>query len=139
MILTDEDYKYVFSRAPRACVDMIVGFQGKLVLVKRAIEPSKDMWSFPGGRIRHRETVEDAVNRIAMDEIGVKVEVKKLVDYMEFLNEDYQHSLSILLLVNIKDGDIKLNFQSSEVGFFDSLPDNMQPQHKTAYERYRGL
>lgn len=139
MILTDEDYKYVFSRAPRACIDLIVGYKGKLVLVKRAIEPSKDMWSFPGGRIRHRETVEDAVNRIAMDEIGVKVEVKKLVDYMEFLNEDYQHSLSILLLVNIKDGDIKLNFQSSEVGFFDSLPDNMQPQHKTAYERYRGL
>jgi ADP-ribose pyrophosphatase YjhB (NUDIX family) len=118
---------------------MIVGCKGKLVLVKRAIEPSKDMWSFPGGRVRHRETIEEATNRIAMSELGVRVEIKKMVDYMEFLNEDYQHSLSILFLVNIKDEDIKLDFQSSEVGFFDSLPDNMQPQHKQAYEKYRGL
>lgn len=139
MILTDEDYKYVFSRAPRACIDLIVGYNGKLVLVKRAIEPSKDLWSFPGGRIRHRETVQDAIDRIAMDELGVKVKVKKLVDWMEFLNEDYQHSLSILFLVNIAEGEIKLNFQSSEVGLFDALPENMQPQHKTAYEKYRGL
>lgn len=139
MILTDKQYKYVFSKVPRACVDMVVGYKGKLVLVKRAIEPSKDMWSFPGGRVRHRETIEEATNRIAKDEIGVGVSIKKLVDYMEFLNEDYQHSVSLLFLVNITDPEIKLNFQSSEVGFFDALPENMQPQHKEAYEKYRGL
>jgi len=44
----------------------------KVLLVKRDIEPFKDMWAIPGGFVRIHESLEDAAKRELLEETNVK-------------------------------------------------------------------
>jgi ADP-ribose pyrophosphatase YjhB (NUDIX family) len=52
---------------------------GRIWLLKRGIEPSKGLWTFPGGFVDLGESVEDAARREAREEIGIDLELKGLV------------------------------------------------------------
>jgi ADP-ribose pyrophosphatase len=48
---------------------------GKLVLVKRGVEPGKGKWSIPGGAVELGERVRDAAVREAKEECGLDIEL----------------------------------------------------------------
>jgi 8-oxo-dGTP diphosphatase len=70
---SDFHYKYPH---PALTVDaMVFTFdQGliKVLLIRRADEPFKDAWAFPGGFVNENETVESAVTRELLEETGVR-------------------------------------------------------------------
>lgn len=103
MILSDEDYDFIYSRSPRICVDIVIRQGKKVFMTKRDISPYKGKWHIPGGRIRFRETFQDAVNRIAKGELKGKFKVVKLLGFMEFLREvqkgSKRHSVSLAIQV----------------------------------------
>src|SRR3989338_6261989 len=77
--LPNEEYRRIFSRVPRVCVDLIIKDENLgVVLVKRTIPPALGQWHLPGGGVLFGETLEEAVLRIAQNEIGIHVEVNKL-------------------------------------------------------------
>lgn len=45
---------------------------GRFLLVKRAREPARGLYAFPGGRVEIGERPEDAVRRELMEETGMK-------------------------------------------------------------------
>ena len=45
---------------------------GTLLLVKRANEPAKDQWAFPGGRVERGEKLEAAARRELKEETGME-------------------------------------------------------------------
>jgi ADP-ribose pyrophosphatase YjhB (NUDIX family) len=49
------------------------------VLVRRGIEPAYGKWSFPSGYVNRGEVVEQAVQREAFEETGLRVTVRWLV------------------------------------------------------------
>ncbi len=51
---------------------------GRLLLVERAHEPNRGLWSLPGGRVEAHESIEDAVAREAAEETGLSVEIVRL-------------------------------------------------------------
>ncbi len=70
---------------PRFCYDyprpaltvdaVIIAFiktELKVLLIKRADEPFKDYWAFPGGFVNEDETVEEAVQRELHEETGIQ-------------------------------------------------------------------
>jgi 8-oxo-dGTP diphosphatase len=69
-----ENYCYEYPR-PSLTVDAILfSFQEskfKVLLIKRAKEPFKDYWAFPGGFINENESAEDAVVRELCEETGI--------------------------------------------------------------------
>lgn len=103
MILSDEDYDFIYSRSPRICVDLIIRRGKKVFMTKRDIPPYKGKWHIPGGRIRFRETFQQAVKRIASGEIKGKFKIVKTIGFMEFLREVQngrpRHSVSIAVVV----------------------------------------
>jgi ADP-ribose pyrophosphatase YjhB (NUDIX family) len=52
---------------------------GHIVLLRRGFDPGKDLWTFPGGFVDLGETVEEAAQREAREEIQADVELTDLV------------------------------------------------------------
>ncbi|MFW3171901.1 NUDIX domain-containing protein [Geodermatophilus sp. CPCC 206100] len=57
-----------------ACVGAVVlDARGRLLLVRRGHEPSRGLWSVPGGRVESGETTAAAVEREVREETGLAV------------------------------------------------------------------
>jgi ADP-ribose pyrophosphatase YjhB (NUDIX family) len=52
---------------------------GRLLLIRRANEPGRGLWSLPGGRVEPGESDEQAVVREVAEETGLVVEAGRLV------------------------------------------------------------
>ncbi|MCB4757466.1 MAG: NUDIX hydrolase [Elusimicrobia bacterium] len=61
------------------CAVIPVLSDGRLVLLKRKIEPGRGLWSYPAGFMEMKETVVEAARREAAEEIGVKVNVGDMI------------------------------------------------------------
>lgn len=70
-----------------------------------------DFWSLPGGAINLFETFEQAIKREIMEEIQVRVRVKRIVwileNFFEYQNEKY-HSLEVGIILSPLDSKEKL-------------------------------
>jgi ADP-ribose pyrophosphatase YjhB (NUDIX family) len=63
----------------QACVGAIIRDEsGRVLLVRRANEPGRGLWSLPGGRIEPGEAEEAAIIREVLEETGLVVEVARL-------------------------------------------------------------
>jgi ADP-ribose pyrophosphatase YjhB (NUDIX family) len=62
-----------------ACVGAIIrDDSGRVLLVRRANEPGRGLWSLPGGRVEPDETEKAAVAREVLEETGLVVSVEAL-------------------------------------------------------------
>jgi ADP-ribose pyrophosphatase YjhB (NUDIX family) len=50
-----------------------------IILLRRAFDPGKDLWTFPGGFVDLGESVEDAAHRETREELNIAVELTRLV------------------------------------------------------------
>jgi len=65
---------------PVPCNGVIIeNEKGEILLVKRKYNPQKGFWDVPGGFARRRESFEESVKREVKEELGVEVEVGKIV------------------------------------------------------------
>lgn len=132
--LTNEEYKFIYERVVRLCLDFIVIKNGKILLSKRDIDPYKGYWHLPGGMVYKKETIDQAAERILKGELGVKPEEKKLVGYMECPDEINKdginiHSISMAFFTILEEGKIKGGDQAHEIEFFELLPEKVHPIH----------
>ncbi len=130
--LTFEDFVAIYSKVPRLCIDLVVKTGEGVLLTKRDIVPWRGQWHLPGGTILFQETLEDAVQRIALEELNLNVAIEKLLDTAEFFNDakGFEHSVSVTYLVKVLGGDLKVNEEASSAQFFKTLPENTIKEHK---------
>jgi ADP-ribose pyrophosphatase YjhB (NUDIX family) len=76
---------FVFYIDPKVAVGTIVQIaDGRLVLVKRAIDPGYGKWVFPGGYVDRGETLVAAAVREAREECGLEVRLDGLVNVYSY-------------------------------------------------------
>lgn len=87
------------KKAPKVGVQALIVRDGKLlVVVKQYSEGTA--YILPGGGQEHGETLSDAVRRECEEEIGVSVEVEKLLFVRKYIGANHQHA--------VEDGDIHI-------------------------------
>ncbi len=122
------EFDSIFSRVPRLTVEVIIDSPHGIILSKRAIEPCIGQWHIPGGTVRFNESLEDAVKRVAKDELDVEVEVKKLLGYIEYpeiLKTGYKGwPVGIAFKATILRGNPSGGIQGEEIGYFKQTPEN---------------
>jgi 8-oxo-dGTP diphosphatase len=64
-----------YPAQPIVGVGAVIVQDGKLVLIRRGVEPDKGRWSIPGGGVELGETVGDAAVREAKEECGLDIEL----------------------------------------------------------------
>ncbi|MEK7680923.1 MAG: NUDIX domain-containing protein [Patescibacteria group bacterium] len=131
--LTEKDYNFIYTRVPRVCVDLVIKNRRGVLLTFREIEPFKNQWHMPGGRVKWRETIIKAVQRIAREETGLEVELVKLLGFMEFLREmqkgERRHTVSMVFLARPNDFNSSGCDQAHRLNFFNKLPKKTIPIH----------
>jgi 8-oxo-dGTP diphosphatase len=76
---------YVVYLDPKVAVGTIIrSADGRLVLVRRAIEPGYGLWVFPGGYVDRGEEITAAARREAREESGLEVRIDRLVNIYSY-------------------------------------------------------
>jgi len=60
----------------------------RLVLVQRDKEPSKGLWTFPGGAVELGESLHDAARREAWEETNLQVEIGQVATVIDHVVRD---------------------------------------------------
>lgn len=100
---------------PKVSACTIPVIDGKVVLVKRAIDPGRGLWVFPGGYMDRHETVQEAAVRETREEVNLVVRLTDLVGV-------YSYKTSIVVVVvyacEVIGGEIQLDSESDEARLF---------------------
>ena len=80
--------KREYPDSPRVGVGAIVIKDGRVLLVKRGIEPSKGLWAIPGGSVELGETLQKAAEREIMEETGLVIRAGKPIYTFDFIERD---------------------------------------------------
>jgi len=110
---------YVFYQDPKVSACTIPVIDGKVVLVRRAINPGKGFWVFPGGYMDQDETVEEAAARETLEEVNLQVRITRLVGV-------YSYRSPVVVVVyacEVLGGELQIDRESQEVRAF--LPEEI--------------
>ena len=105
------------------CVDGVYVKDGKLLLLKRGVEPFKGYWHVVGGHVEEDETLKEAVKREFKEETGLDVVVGSIVGGR--LEETFDRiKIIIAFQVVSAEGEVQLNSENEALGWFSQVPFN---------------
>lgn len=125
-----EEQKYTYQYPhPAVATDCVVfGFDGKklkVLLIRRGVEPFKDMWAFPGGFMRIDETVEECALRELVEETGLELSQMKQLGVFSDVNRDpRERVVSVAFYALAKSADVKGGDDAAQAQWFalDEVP-----------------
>jgi ADP-ribose pyrophosphatase YjhB (NUDIX family)/ribosomal protein S27AE len=121
---------------PKLAVVVLVSLRGKLVLVRRAIEPALGRWSFPSGYVDRGESVEDAAVREVQEETGLVTRVTGFVGL--YSGRDNPVVLAVYS-ADVTGGEMVAGVEAEDVGLYapDELPDMPFPHDERILSDWR--
>ena len=117
------------DRRPHLGVGAIAVANGRLLMVRRAREPGRGLWSLPGGHVEGGEYLSDALRREVKEETGLDVTVGGLAGIFEVVGE--QHLVVLDFMVDVSgdpvpsaggDADEARWVELDDVGALDCTP-----------------
>ncbi|HXG21486.1 MAG TPA: NUDIX hydrolase [Methylomirabilota bacterium] len=106
---------FIFYDDPKVAACTIPVIDGKVVLLKRGIEPSYGKWVFPGGFLDRGEKVEAAAIRETWEEVNLKVEISRLLNVYSYPGYPV---IVIVYLADVIGGELQPMDETLEVRTF---------------------
>lgn len=102
------------------------------MLARRAISPGKGSWHMPGSFILKGESIGRCVERVAKNELGLKIKLSdtKLLGAFDNLDKDPRGHVIDLVYRLTTTAKPKLTSGNKELEFFSELPRNIGFNHK---------
>ena len=100
-----------YPEFPRVGVGAIVIEDGKVLMIKRAAPPNKNLWAIPGGRLELGETLQEGAEREIFEETNIRIRAGKPIYTFDLLERDkkgnvYFHFVVVDLEAEYLEGDI---------------------------------
>jgi 8-oxo-dGTP diphosphatase len=131
--------RFIYENPIPAATGIVLDDAGRILLIRRKIEPGKGLWALPGGFIETRESPEDAAIRELEEECGIAARDGSLVDII------YQESAffgTSILIIGYSfggfEGEIRAGDDAEDVRFypFDDLPRTAFESHGRMIRRF---
>ena len=123
LVCTNSACEFVFYLDPKIAVGTIIrtGDHGKIVLVKRAIEPGFGKWVFPGGYVDRGEQITVAALREAREEAGLDIRLDHLINIYSYAG---RAPVIVVYAATMISGTLAVDDESSEIREFsvDEIP-----------------
>jgi ADP-ribose pyrophosphatase YjhB (NUDIX family) len=117
LVCTNTACGFVFYLDPKIAVGTIIRMPGgRIVLVKRAIEPGYGKWVFPGGYVDRGEEITLAAVREAREEAGLDVRLDHLVNIYSYAG---RAPVIIVYAATMLSGDLAVDDEGLEAREFD--------------------
>ena len=84
----EQELSNAYPAVPRVGVGAITIKDGRVLLVKRAIEPGKGLWAIPGGKLKLGETLQECAAREILEETGVTIKVGACIYVFDLIERD---------------------------------------------------
>lgn len=117
--------------------DAIIVKNNKILLIKRANDPYKDLWALPGGMVDFDETVEESVIREVSEETGLVVTDLNLSGIYSNPARHPKQTVAIAYIIKVK-GSPKAGDDASECHYFPfkELPKPLAFDHELIIKDY---
>ncbi len=92
-------------------VACIIDKKERVLLTQRCIEPFCDQWVMPGGKIDHGESILDALHREVREEVGLEIQIDRLIDVYEHVGVGHKNDHYVILYYRAhpSSGSVKIN------------------------------
>jgi len=114
---------------PYPTVDILFHHPGEVLLIRRKNEPFG--WALPGGFVDYGESAEQAAEREALEETGLKAQhLRQFRVYSQPGRDPRFHTLSVIFLAQ-PEGEIRAGDDAAEARWFaaSALPKDMAFDH----------
>ncbi len=92
MALDENKFLSIVEATPLVSIDLILRSERQRVLLgKRLNRPARGFWFVPGGRIRKNERIAEALQRISLAEVGVRIAQADLLGAFDHIYDDNFH------------------------------------------------
>lgn len=117
---------YIYFTDPKVGVGVFVVEEGKVLLVRRRMNPEKGKWSIPAGFLDSGEDPRETAVREAFEETNLRVKIEGLIDvYHNPAARGPGASIFILYRARLLGGELRAGDDAADAGFFglDALPE----------------
>lgn len=123
-------------RQPFVTVDVIIEYDGGIVLIERKNPP--EGWALPGGFVDYGESLESAAVREAKEETGLDIElIRQFHTYSEPDRDPRHHTITTVFIAQGK-GILRSGDDARKAAVFrkDALPERIAFDHKRILNDY---
>jgi 8-oxo-dGTP diphosphatase len=131
---------FIHFTDPKVGVGVMVVYQGKILLVQRAMSPERGKWSIPAGFLDYGEEPKATAEREVFEETNLRVVIDSLVDVYHNQEAIDQGGASIFILYQAQfaGGQIRAGDDAEAAAFFgqDELPELAFASTRDAIHRW---
>jgi len=129
---------FVDFQAPKVGVSLLItDEEGRLLLIRRAIEPGKDKWGLPSGFVDWDESPEEAAMRECVEETGLVVSELQLFDVVHYTDDFRGPGINLTYEARVVDGALRAGDDAGEVCYF--APSELPVVEELAFVTHRAL
>ena len=90
-MLDDQIFKTVIDSTPLISIDILIKKDNKILLGRRINKPAQDYFFSIGGRINKNESIDNAMVRVALNELNI--DLKSTPEFIGVFEHFYDNSL----------------------------------------------
>lgn len=117
----------LYQNPASAAAGLVLDPHGRVLLVRRAIEPFRGSWALPAGYQEIDEDPRRTVVREVLEESGIEIEVVELLDLLFFPADARKPANLAVFLCRAVGGGLRPGHDASEAAWFalDDLPPDL--------------
>ena len=131
---------YIHFTDPKVGVGVFVLVEGRVLLVRRKMNPERGKWSIPAGFLDRGEDPRETAVREAWEETNLRVAIEELIDvYYNAAVHGPGASIFILYRARLLGGELHAGDDADAAGFFalDDLPELAFASTRDAIRRWQ--